>query len=317
MRQRDGEAWPPASTPSLRRSRSSGGSSGIEARPLGAKAAVLVTRAASSPRRGRDGRSPRRGRRPRALAALDLLPGVRVVRHVVAEADVASRRSSRAPSGHAARSAAGIIGSALRTYACQVDGGGFRIVPREDGVDVRRPLEGGALARHQRDRPALAVAVHLWPAAASRRRGPHRRSAGRSTPQAASERVPLPETRVDLHQLEPAVARIALELHLRQAEVAERVQQAQRRVDGLLHPDGLADAARADAGRRLPQLAAGEDAERPAVAPQVAADGVERVVAAGNQLLHHRPELLRVACSASLDLHRASRSGTPAAGSAA
>ena len=57
--------------------------------------------------------------------------------------------------------------------------------------------------------------------------------------------------------------------------------------------DRLADATGPDARRRLPELSAGEDAERPPVARDVAADRVERVVAAGNELLHHGRELLR------------------------
>ena len=106
------------------------------------------------------------------------------------------------------------------------------------------------------------------------------------------ERVPLPQARVDLHQLELAVARIALELHLRQADVVERGEKPQRRVDGVLHPDGLADAAGAD-HRAASAAASGRRRRRAAGrSRQVAADGVERVVAAGNELLHHRCELL-------------------------
>src|SRR5580765_6644940 len=104
--------------------------------------------------------------------------------------------------------------------------------------------------------------------------------------------MPLPQPRVDLHQLEAAVARIALELDLRQAVVAECLEEPQRRVDGLLHPDSFAHAAGADARRGLAQLPSREDSERKTRSRQVAADGVERVVSAGNQLLHHRSELL-------------------------
>src|SRR5207344_898170 len=102
----------------------------------------------------------------------------------------------------------------------------------------------------------------------------------------------LPEPRVDLHQLEAAVTGIALELDLRQPVVAERLEEPQRGVDRLLHPDGLAHAAGADAGRSLAQLPSREDAERETRSREVAADGVERVVSAGDQLLHHRSELL-------------------------
>ena len=65
------------------------------------------------------------------------------------------------------------------------------------------------------------------------------------------ERVPLPEPRVDLHQLEASVARVALELDLRQAVAAERAQQLAARVDDLVDPDGLAEPRGADSGRRL------------------------------------------------------------------
>src|SRR5438034_1084744 len=64
------------------------------------------------------------------------------------------------------------------------------------------------------------------------------------------EPVPLPEARIDLHQLEAAVAGIPLELDLGEAVEAERAQQPERRLDDLLDPDRLADAARADSGRR-------------------------------------------------------------------
>src|SRR5205085_7656687 len=91
------------------------------------------------------------------------------------------------------------------------------------------------------------------------------------------EAVPLPEARVDLHQLVAAVARVALELDLGDAAEAEGGQEAQRVVDDLLHPDRLAHPARADAGGRLPQLAPAENAECAAVRVDVAADGVQRV----------------------------------------
>src|SRR6185437_15305253 len=73
---------------------------------------------------------------------------------------------------------------------------------------------------------------------------------------------------------------------------AERLEEPQRRVNRLLHPDGLAHAAGADTRRGLAQLPSREDAERDACSREVAADRVERVVSAGYQLLHHRSELL-------------------------
>src|SRR5439155_23208692 len=108
-----------------------------------------------------------------------------------------------------------------------------------------------------------------------------------------SQAVPLPEPRVDLHQLEATVARIAFELDLREAEVAKPLQEPERGVDRLLHPDGFADPAGTDAGRGLPQLPSREHTEWASFPGQVAADRVERVVAAGNELLQHQREVRR------------------------
>jgi len=124
--------------------------------------------------------------------------------------------------------------------------------------------------------------------------------------------VPLPEAWIDLHQLVAAVPRVPLELHLREAEVLELVQEVKRRLDDLFHPDGLADTAGADSGRGLPQLAAAEDAERRTGPRDVAADGVERVVAARDELLHHRRELLRAHVRVFRLLHRVAAEGLPA-----
>ena len=115
--------------------------------------------------------------------------------------------------------------------------------------------------------------------------------------------MPLPQARIDLHQLEATVALVPLELHLREAVVVERTEQAQRRVDDLLHPDRFADTARADSGGRLLQLPPAEDAERAPVPGQIAADAVEGAVSARDELLHHRLELLR-ACVGPLQLAR-------------
>src|SRR3954462_9824247 len=106
--------------------------------------------------------------------------------------------------------------------------------------------------------------------------------------------MPLPQPRVDLHQLEAPAGGTSFDLDLRQAEVAERLEEPQRRVDRLLHPHGFAHAAGADARRSLAQLSSREDAERKTRSREVAADGVERVVSTGDQLLHHRSEFLGV-----------------------
>src|SRR5262245_1733975 len=172
-----------------------------------------------------------------------------------------------------------------------MDQAGLRIVPRKDRVDVRRPLERRALASEQRDRPPLAAAVHLR----GRRDGAREVGVGDAREVDAAggrEPVPLPEARVDRHQLEAAVADIALELDLRQAEVSELPQQREGGVDGLLHPDRLADTACADTARRLAKLASREDSQEPVVPRQVAPDGEQRAVATRNELLQHWAELL-------------------------
>ena len=138
----------------------------------------------------------------------------------------------------------------------------------------------------------------------------------KSTPSAAASPCQSQKPRVHLHELEPAVARVALELDLRHAVEVEGTEQPQGGVDGLLHPDGLADAARADARRRLAELAAAEEAEHRAVGGDVAADGVQLVVTAGDQLLHHRLERLRVGVRTLQLLRRLAAEGL-AAGSGA
>src|SRR5439155_959165 len=81
------------------------------------------------------------------------------------------------------------------------------------------PLEGRPLARQERDRPALPETVH----GALRRRAADEIRVGdqwQVYTAGRRETVPLPKAWVDLHQLEAAVARVVLELHLRQPEVA-------------------------------------------------------------------------------------------------
>src|SRR6266576_1180500 len=105
-----------------------------------------------------------------------------------------------------------------------MDEAGLEIVQREDAVDVREALERRRLLRHERDRPALAAAV----------RGRRRAALAQEVPVGgerhvdtarAGEAVPLPQPRVDLDQLEHAVARIALPLDLRDSVEAELAQQ--------------------------------------------------------------------------------------------
>ena len=78
-------------------------------------------------------------------------------------------------------------------------------------------------------------------------------------------------------------------------------QKPQPGVDDFLHPDGFAGAAGADSGRDLLQLSPREEAERLTVGSEVAAEAVQLLVPAGNELLHHRPERLGVRVGA-LDL---------------
>ena len=214
------------------------------------------------------------------------------VRHVVAEAEVVGAERVEHPAGAPFDARRDQRNAALTTRASCV-APGLGIVEREDRLDVRRSLEGGALARQQRDRPApvLALGRHRCGAPAEQ---VEVRDAREVDSERGGQPVPEPEARVHLHELEAAVARIALELHLRDAVEVEGPEQAQGRVHRLLHPDGLADAARADAGRRLAELAAAEEAEDGAVGGDVAADGVQLVVAARDELLHHRLERLRV-----------------------
>ena len=56
-------------------------------------------------------------------------------------------------------------------------------------------------------------------------------------------------------------------------------------VDDLLDPDRLADAAGADLGRRLLELAPAEEPECLAVGREIAAEGVELVVPPRNELV--------------------------------
>src|SRR4029079_293150 len=100
--------------------------------------------------------------------------------------------------------------------------------------------------------------------------------------------VPLPQARVDLTQAVAAVSRVALELDLRQPDVSERAQERQPLVDDLVDPHRLADPAPPDPPRRLPQLPSAEEAQRLAVAVEVAAERVELLVTAGDPLLDER-----------------------------
>ena len=210
----------------------------------------------------------------------------------------------------------GITAERASHVAGEVHGAGLRIVEREDGVDVRRSLERGALAGEEADRPALAEVVHLR----VRRRVAEEvcvRDARQVDAARAREAVPLPEARVDLHQPEAAVARVTLELDLREPEVVERLSSRSAASTASWAQTRLADTTRPDAARRrLPQLASGEDAERAAVAREVAPDRVQRVVAAGYVVLDDRSELFGLRKRV-FELRLRSRSGTLVACSAA
>src|SRR3954447_373239 len=145
-----------------------------------------------------------------------------------------------------------------------MDEGRLRVVRGEHGVDIRRPLGRGSLARQQRDRPALPVAVHPYGRGSVSDEVRVRDLRDVDTAR-GREAVPLPQAGVDLHQLEASISWVPFELHLRDAAVVERTQEAQRRIHDLLYPDRLADTARTDPGRRLPELAAAENAQRLAV----------------------------------------------------
>jgi hypothetical protein len=163
----------------------------------------------------------------------------------------------------------------------------LRVVPREHGVDVRRPFERASRAGHQRDGPALAVAVH----ARGRKRVADQVAVGDPRQVDAAgrgEAVPLPQARVHLEQLVPAVARVAHELDLRDAVEVESPQESEPVLDDLVHPERLAGARAAHVAPRLAQLVPGEEPERLAVPVEVAAERVHLLGAARDQLLHHR-----------------------------
>ncbi len=232
----------------------------------------------------------------RPLPALDLLPGLGPVLHVVSEAHLAAADRVQHPAGppfhllrdqrkapltiREASTSPGLRSSLAKTASTY---GPFGTAGRSPG--------------HERDRPATLLAVHRsghdvlsGQVAVGDQR--HVDSARRCEP------VPLPEPRVDLHQLVAPVARIALELDLGDAVEAQRAQEAQPGVDDLLDPDRLADSTRPHHRRDLQDLPSREEPERLAVLPQVAAEAVQLVVAAGDQLLDHRCEVLGVAVGA-------------------
>ncbi len=95
--------------------------------------------------------------------------------------------------------------------------------------------KAGLSPGEERDRPALPAPVHR-----GRREGQAEqvavRDPGEVDTAGGGEPVPLVEARVDLHELVAPVARVALELDLREAVVAERAEEAEACVDDLLHP---------------------------------------------------------------------------------
>src|SRR5450759_4290217 len=161
--------------------------------------------------------------------------------------------------------------------AVQVDERRLGIAKREDGLDEGRPRQDRALASHERDRPVLAPAL-----AGARLRRPADQIEVGDVSQihdaGGRKRVPHPEPRIYLHQLELAVAGIALVFDLRDTGEVADLQQAQRVIDQLGYPERLAvptatNAARYQlaAARSLAKLAPAEDAERAAFAIEVAA----------------------------------------------
>ena len=103
--------------------------------------------------------------------------------------------------------------------------------------------------------------------------------------------MPFPQARIHLDQLVQAVARIVLELDLRDAVEAKRAQELQRVVGKRRSPARFRDACSPDLARRLPELPSGEEAELLAVARQIGADRPQRVVVAGYPLLRERTKL--------------------------
>ena len=100
--------------------------------------------------------------------------------------------------------------------------------------------------------------------------------------------VPHPVARVDLHEAVAAVARVALELDLADAVVAELVQQAQACLGELGHPQAHGHAHVAEARGVLAQLVPGELRQRSRLGVQVRPQGVQLLVAAGHDVLQHQ-----------------------------
>ena len=175
------------------------------------------------------------------------------------------------------------------------------VAQRED----RLLVDAGGLAREVQAtlavRPAAAPGRHdRHPAAAvvagpgdAERDGLAERVAVRHADEvdaaAPRERVPLPESRVQLHQPEGTVPGVPLELGLRDAVVADGREQAARELDGLVRPARLSNPTGAEAGRHLGELAAAERPRhrRPA-AVREGADRPQGVVAAGHDLLQQQ-----------------------------
>ena len=231
----------------------------------------------------------------RLLPALDLLPGLGAVLHVVSEAHLAAADRVQNPAGpplhllgnqrkapltiREASTSPGLRSSLAKTASTYGPFGTAGRSPGMSEIAQRRCspfIEAGDVLSGQ-----VAVGDQR-----------HVDSARRCEP------VPLPEPRVDLHQLVAPVARIALELDLRDAVEAQRAQKAQAGVDDLLDPDRLADSTRPHHRWDLQDLPPREEPERLAVFPQVAAEAVQLVVATGDQLLDHRHEVLCVAVGA-------------------
>src|SRR5207237_1255148 len=111
------------------------------------------------------------------------------------------RRVGRSETGTRGAKGAIAITRALRLLDLgEMDRGGLEIVGGEDCVCVRWALRRRSLAGKERDRPAFAVSVHLGLG----RRLADQIGVGESRqihPAGGGKTVPLPESRVDLHQL--------------------------------------------------------------------------------------------------------------------
>ena len=199
----------------------------------------------------------------RPLAAGDLLPGALVVRHVVAEPELPGTDRVEYPAG-----APLDLGRDHRSAPLtRRDRAGRRAGSGSSGarrVDVRRAAGRRAASRR------ISVIAQRCPAPfmpdGGRRRAEQVAVGDPRQVDAAGggEAVPLPEARVDLHELEDAVARVALELDLRDPVEPDSGGAGASPCSTTSSTQTASPTRHVPTpGRRLAQLAPAEQPERP------------------------------------------------------